>query len=205
MNPQTWWYLSRGSGIVAWVMLAATNLWGILLVTRMLKPVDRPAWLLDLHRWLGALAIITTGIHLGALVADNYAHFGWKEILVPNGCTGNCWPHASKTAAVTWGVIAMYIVIVVELSSLMMRKLPRKVWYSIHLFSYVAFFMATVHGALAGTDRGNTVYIATVGAVTGGVILALTARILHFRGKSRIRAEKAASPTNADVPDNPPA
>ena len=126
MNPQTWWYLSRGSGVVAWVMLAATNLWGILLVTRMLRAVDRPAWLLDLHRWLGALAILTTGIHLGALVADNYAHFGWKEILVPNGCVGNCWPHASKTAAVTWGVIAMYIVVVVELSSLMMRKLPRK-------------------------------------------------------------------------------
>ncbi len=194
MNPQTWWYLSRGSGIVAWVMLAATNLWGILLITRMLKPVDRPAWLLDLHRWLAALAIISLGIHLGGLVADNYAHFGWREIALPQSCNKTCWPAgASKAAAVTWGVIAMYIIIVVELSSLMMRKLPRKVWHGIHLFSYVAFLMATVHGILAGTDRGNIVYIATVSAMTGGVVLALIGRILHASGKSKIKKERASS------------
>ena len=194
MNPQTWWYLSRASGIVAWVMLAATNLWGILLITRMLKPVDRPAWLLDLHRWLAALAIISLGIHLGGLVADNYAHFGWREIMVPQSCGKTCWPaRGSKRSAVTWGVIAMYVIIVIELSSLMMRKLPRKVWHGIHLFSYVSFMMATVHGALAGTDGGNIVYIATVSAMTGGVVLALTGRILHASGKSKIKREKASS------------
>ena len=56
MNPQTWWYMTRASGMIAWLVLGATCLWGILLITRMLKPADRPAWLLDLHRWLGALA-----------------------------------------------------------------------------------------------------------------------------------------------------
>ena len=60
MNPQTFWFVSRASGMVAWIVLGATCLWGILLVTRMLKPADRPAWLLDLHRWLGALAVVTT-------------------------------------------------------------------------------------------------------------------------------------------------
>lgn len=194
MNPQTWWYLSRGSGIVAWVMLAATNLWGILLVTRMLKPVDRPAWLLDLHRWLAALTVITTGVHLGGLVADNYAHFGWREIALPQACQSECWPSgASKAAAVTWGVIALYILIVVQVSSLMMRKLPRKVWHAIHLLSYVTFFMATVHAVMAGTDRANIVFIATVSAMTGGIILAGVGRALHANGKSKIKREKANS------------
>ncbi|MEI7619309.1 MAG: ferric reductase-like transmembrane domain-containing protein [Actinomycetota bacterium] len=192
MNPQTWWYLSRGSGIVAWVMLAATNLWGILLVTRMLKPVDRPAWLLDLHRWLAALTVITTAVHLGGLVADNYAHFGWREIALPQACHRECWPSgASKAAAVTWGVIALYIIIVVQVSSLMMRKLPRKVWHGIHLLSYVAFFMATVHAVMAGTDRGNIVFIATVSAMTGGIALAGVGRALYANGKSKIKREKA--------------
>ena len=194
MNPQTWWYLSRGSGIVAWVMLAATNLWGILLVTRMLKPVDRPAWLLDLHRWLAALTVITTGVHLGGLVADNYVHFGWREIILPQACQSACWPSGgSKAAAVTWGVIALYILIVVQVSSLMMRKLPRKVWHTIHLFSYVSFFMATVHTVMAGTDRGNIVFIATVSAMPGGIILAGVGRALYANGKLKIKREKASS------------
>ena len=185
MSPQTWWYLSRASGIVAWVMLAATNLWGVLLVTRILKPVDRPAWLLDLHRWLGALAIVTTAIHLGGLAADSYAHFGWSETLLPNACTGRCWPNDSKTAAVTWGVLAMYFLVVVEVSSLLMRRLPRKLWHGIHLLSYVSFVMATVHGVLAGTDRANIVYIVTVSALSGALLLSLTGRILQTRTKWR--------------------
>ena len=87
MNPQTWWYMSRASGMVAWMVLGTTCLWGVLLTTRMLKPADRPAWLLDLHRWLAALAIVTTGMHLASLVADNYTYFGWRELFVPQAST----------------------------------------------------------------------------------------------------------------------
>ena len=185
MNEQTWWFMSRASGIVAWVILAITCLWGVLLITRMLKPADRPAWLLDLHRWLGALSIITTGVHLGTLVADNYVHFGWKEILVPQGSP---W----KTGPVTWGVIAFYLIVVIQLSSLMMRRLPRKLWHGIHLLSYVAFVMATVHGALAGTDRGNTVYVLVVGGLSSVVLLSTVARILQGQAKKQLKVERAA-------------
>ena len=48
MNEHSMWYLSRASGMVAWVVLGITCLWGILLVTRMLKPADRGLKLL--HR-----------------------------------------------------------------------------------------------------------------------------------------------------------
>jgi len=43
MNEHAMWYLSRASGMVAWIVLGITCLWGILLITRMLKPADRPA------------------------------------------------------------------------------------------------------------------------------------------------------------------
>ena len=82
-NPQFWWNLTRASGIVAWGLLTASALWGILLSTRLLKPYDRPAWLLDLHRWLGTLTIISVAIHLVALISDSYVHFGLVDVLVP--------------------------------------------------------------------------------------------------------------------------
>jgi len=176
VNPQTFWFVSRASGMVAWLVLGATCLWGILLITRMLKPADRPAWLLDLHRWLGALSIVTTVVHLLALVADNYVHFGWKEILLPN-------QSAWKTGPVTWGVVALYLLVVIQLTSLFMKKLPRKLWHSIHLTSYLLFAIATVHGIQAGTDRSNMVFIIVASGFTAVVLFAATARFLQARHK----------------------
>lgn len=182
MNEHTFWYLSRASGMVAWLVLAASCLWGILLITRMLKPADRPAWLLDLHRWLGALSIITTAVHMATLVGDNYVHFSWTELLVPQGSP---W----KTTAVTWGVLAFYVMVVVELTSLVMKKLPRKLWHGIHLLSYVLFGMATVHGLMAGTDADNKVFVLALTAVMAIVLFSLLARILQARAKRTIKAQ----------------
>ena len=156
----------------------ATCLWGILLVTRMLKPADRPAWLLDLHRWLGVLSIATVAAHLGALVADSnpYVYFGWRELFVPQA---SAW----RPVAITWGVIAFYILVVVQLTSLVMKKLPKRVWRSIHLTSYAMFVMATVHGFLAGADAKHLVFIVVASAGCGVLLFATVARVLQARAK----------------------
>jgi DMSO/TMAO reductase YedYZ heme-binding membrane subunit len=185
MNEQTWWFVSRASGMVAWVVLGATCLWGILLITRMLKPADRPAWLLDLHRWLGALAVATTLVHMAALVADNFVHFGWKELLVPNASP---W----KTGPVTWGIFAFYLLLIIEISSLLMKKMPRRLWHSIHLLSYVLFAIATVHGIQAGTDASNVMFIIIGSGGAAIVLFAGVARFLQARHKHMTKAEKAA-------------
>lgn len=175
MTEQGWWYLSRATGMVAWLLLGASCLWGILLVTRMLKQSGtRPAWLLDLHRWLGALAVITTIAHLLTLVADSYIYFGWKEILVPNGSP---W----KTGPVTWGVFAFYLLVIVEATSLVMKKLPKRLWRGIHLTAYLSFAMATVHGIAAGTDRSNIVYIVVASGGIAIMLFAVIARVLQAR------------------------
>lgn len=191
MTSQIWWFLSRGSGIVAWLTIAATNVWGIVMVTRIFRAA-RPAWMLDLHRWLGALAIITTAVHMGALVADSYVYFGWKQLFVPNGSD---W----KAAAVTWGVVAFYLMVVIQLTSLMMKRLPRRLWHSIHLLSYVLFACATVHAALAGTDRSNRVYVAAVVAVVAVVIGGVTLRVT--RQARRSRNARPASPVAEHAAD----
>ncbi len=126
MNEQFWWFLSRASGIVAWGLLCATIVWGILLSTRLMRQVDRPAWLLDLHKWFAALSIAGVAIHLAALVADSYVEFGWRELAIPMASTWQPGP-------VAWGIIATYFLIVIQLTSLLMKKLPRRFWYLITL------------------------------------------------------------------------
>ena len=186
MNEHSMWYLSRASGMIAWIVLGITCLWGILLITRMLKPADRPAWLLDLHRYLGVLSLVTVGAHMATLVGDNWVYFGWRELFVPQA---SVW----RTAAVTWGVLAFYLLMLIQLSSWVMKWLPRKLWHAIHLLSYVLFVMVTVHGFMAGSDSTNIVFFAVACGGIAILLFGFIARVLQSRAKKVQRAAANAA------------
>jgi DMSO/TMAO reductase YedYZ heme-binding membrane subunit len=159
MNEQLAWYLARASGVTASVLITLTVVWGLLFTSKVLAGRPRPAWLLDLHRFLGAAAMAFTALHIGSLVADTYVHFGAADILVPFATDWH-------PAAVALGIVALYLLLVIEVTSLFMRRLPRRVWHAIHLTSYLLFWLVAAHGATAGTDAGNRAY-------TGGSIVAI--------------------------------
>jgi predicted ferric reductase len=170
MTSQLWWYLARAAGIVSWALVAISVCWGLLLAGRPIpgRAVGwaRPHRLLDLHRYLGALAVVFTGIHVGALIADSYVHFDVVDVLVP---FASSW----RPGAVAWGVVAVWLLAAVELTSLAKRRLPRRVWHGVHLASYPLFAMATVHGLTAGSDAVNPVLrLAMVAA--GSAVVGLT-------------------------------
>lgn len=172
MSPQFWWYVTRASGIVAWLLLTASVLWGIVLSTKAFPEQRRPAWLLDLHRWLGGLTVSFVAVHLVALVADSYTSFGIVDLAVPFASN---W----KPGAVALGVVAAWGLLAVELTSLAMRRLPRKFWRAVHLTSYLVFWLATLHAAFAGTDRSQVLYQFT-GAVSIAVVAwAVVYRLIH--------------------------
>ena len=82
VSPHLAWYVAA-SGILAWLLLSASVIWGLLLSTHLLQRRPSPRWLLDLHRFLGGLAVTFVGVHVLGLVADNYIHFGVADVLVP--------------------------------------------------------------------------------------------------------------------------
>ena len=163
-----WWDIARASGLVAWLLLAASLVLGVVLSSKLLRR-PRPVLMLDLHRYLGGLAVTFVGVHLAALVADSFIHFGSAELLVPLAST---W----RPGAVAWGIVATYLLLAVEATSLLMRRLPRRGWYAVHLCSYALFALATVHGLLAGTDGTNPVV-----RWGGAVIVGLTVFLLVLR------------------------
>ena len=57
VTEQLWWHIARASGIAALALTAAAVIWGLLLSTRVLRGRPTPAWLLSMHRWLGALTV----------------------------------------------------------------------------------------------------------------------------------------------------
>jgi len=186
MNPQFWWYLTRASGIVAWIMLTLAVIWGILLSTQAFPEQRRPQWLLALHRWLAGLMLSFLAIHLVALVADSYVSFGLADIAIPYASD---W----KPGAVTLGTLGAWLLIAVQLTSLATRRLPRKFWRAVHLSSYVAFWLTSLHAAFAGTDATSWLYRGGAAASIIAVAWALMYRVANRRAVRRAaRAMQAA-------------
>jgi hypothetical protein len=174
MNSQIWWYVARASGIVAWLFLTASVLWGIVLSTDLFRAHRRPRWLLDLHRALAGLTVGFVAIHVGALIADNFVHFDLVDVLVPFASEWKPWPTAL-------GVIALWGLLAVEVTSLAMKHLPRRFWRAVHFTSYITFLLASLHGTFAGTDSSHLMYVATTLVTTGALVFAVSYRILARR------------------------
>lgn len=142
------WFVSRATGLMAWVLATTSILWGLALSTKLIRRKGVPAWLLALHTYLGTLTLVFTGVHLAALVADNYVHFGPSELFVP---MASGW----RPGAVTWGIVCFYLLVAVQVTSWLKSRLPRKLWHRIHLASLPLFVMGTVHGFQAGADKNH--------------------------------------------------
>ena len=184
MNGQLWWYMARSGGIVAWALMAGSVLWGLALSTKVTNGKPKPNWILDLHRFLGGMALFFTGIHVGSLVLDTYVHFGLVEVLVP--FTGTWHP-----AAVAWGVIGLYLLLAVELTSLARKRLSKRVWRMTHYLSFPLFFLTTIHALSAGTDRKTFLLLLTIAVATAMVTILTFVRL----GKAERRAERSTVAT----------
>jgi len=185
MNQHVWWYLARSSGIVALVLLVLSFVWGVLLTTRALRHIDRPAWLLDLHKWLAGTALVMTCLHLLGLLLDGYIDFGFTDLLVPGAA-------AYRPFAVAVGILSFYMLLAIQVTSFMRKRLSRGVWRAVHLLSYGLVWSAAIHAGLAGTDTVNRAYRSLALVLT---MVAVTATMLRIvtPGRSE-RARPSAGP-----------
>lgn len=145
--PWTWLGI-RASGVTAWGLLTAVVLWGLLLRTRLLGQGIKPPALLNMHRWLGALALTFLVIHLLLLLVDPVVAFSIPQLLIPGLAP---W----EPFAMSLGVIAMWLMISVSVVGRLRQRLGKngaKIFARTHLIAYSAWPLATAHYVLAGTD-----------------------------------------------------
>ncbi|MDD2818568.1 MAG: ferric reductase-like transmembrane domain-containing protein [Candidatus Nanopelagicales bacterium] len=173
MGETAWtWLAIRASGITAWGLLTAVVVWGILLRTRILGRAASPTRLLDLHRWLGALALSFLAIHMVFLLFDSYLTFTVAQILIPGLSSWN-------TFAVALGVIAFWFMIPVSIVGRLRPRLKNsgaKLFQQSHWLAYAAWPIATMHYILAGTDALASWSLALLIAGSALIVLGLMAR-----------------------------
>ena len=163
------WLVARSAGIVAWGLIVASMTWGLLMATRALGRKPSPAWMLAMHRWFGALGVIFTAVHVTAILLDRFVTLGVVDVLVP-------FASSYKTLPVALGVVGMYLLLAVQLTSLARARFSPKTWRSIHLLSYGLFALTTVHGLSAGTDThvvlssGAAFVVGAIAVFVGGTM-----------------------------------
>ena len=130
------------------------------------------------------------GVHVGAILLDTYTDFGITDVLVP--FTGSWHP-----AAVAWGIVGMYLLAAIEITSLLRHRLSKGAWHAVHLLSYFLFATTTVHMLTAGTDvralvASTAAVMLGVAAVFGSVALYVWR---HDTGEPRAVARSGRVPT----------
>ncbi len=164
------WYLVRSSGIVAYLLLSASTVWGLLLSTKLIASAVPPAITLAMHNYLSWLAIGTTAVHAGALLFDTYYTYTLAAILIP--FVGPYMP-----IWVGLGTLGFYIMLLTTLSFYFRKQIGQKRWRTLHYATFIGYIFATLHGVVAGTDAA---LLGTTFGMSGLLVLFLTLiRILN--------------------------
>lgn len=141
----TTWILLRAAGVGAYVMLFMAVAWGLVATTAVVtKRVSKPAANM-FHQFVATTGLVLLGVHMAILLIDAYMPFHILDLLVPMRST-------FRPVAITAGVLAMYAMVAIMVSSWIRKKLSTKVWRSIHLLAVPAFTLALAHGVFSGTD-----------------------------------------------------
>jgi hypothetical protein len=188
------WMLIRGTGLVAYVLLAASTIWGLLLSSKLLGPAVKAKGLTWLHEGLAVGSLIATGAHMFFLWTDDFIEFGPRELFVPGAST---W----EPLSVAFGIMAFYVAIVVSGSFYVKKWIGQAAWRSIHFLAFGTFAAAATHGIAAGTDTGQPIVLGMYGATVAIVVMLLVVRMVQETHESGPGDPPARPVENGPVED----
>lgn len=180
ITNKTSWYFTRSSGTVAYLLMAGSTIWGLLLSTKIIKEGVPAVLSLAMHNILSWLAIVLGGLHALALLFDSYYTYTLAHITIP-------FIGPYRPGWVALGIISFYLMFITSISFNFRKQIGQKRWRKLHYTTFLAFLMVTIHGVMAGTDSGNT-GMTLVYWGSGLLVLFLTNYRILATSKGRRRA-----------------
>jgi hypothetical protein len=177
------WMAIRGSGLIAYALLAGSTIWGLLISTNVpgravkAKPVS---WF---HESLAIGSLVATGIHMYFIFNHDFIDFGYRALFVPGA---SAW----RPLPVALGVVGFYMMFVITVSFYVKKWIGQNAWRAIHMASFGTFLGAALHGIFSGTDTANAAVTILYVASLAMVVMLMIIRI----------AQSVAPPTRAARP-----
>lgn len=173
------WYLMRGSGVTALLLLTGVVVLGILTSRKTSLPTLPRFATMSLHRSISMLALVFLVLHVITAVADPYAQVRLLDSAVPFLGT---W----RALMLGLGTLSLDILVALMVSSLLMRQISRRVWRTIHWFGYASWPLAFVHSLGTGSDTGTLWLRALAVAMFATICAALAYRLAPEDGQREL-------------------
>ena len=162
------WDTARAGGFASYALLTTAVALGLVLRNRWQSTRWPRLVTNELHGYVSLLALVFITVHVLAVVVDPFTHFGLASVLVP-------FATHYRTLWMSLGIVALYLLLAVWVSSRVRRWLGHRLWRQIHVLAFAVYTAATLHGLGTGSDTrtvwGAVVYAGSVGIV--GSLLAI--------------------------------
>jgi hypothetical protein len=171
-NGKELWYLTRGSGIVALLLLTTSVLLGVANTTRW-KSNRWPRFVIyGLHRNVTLLALTFTVVHVLTTIVDSFAPIGLVDAFVP-------FLSPYRPFWLGLGTVAFDLLLALILTTFLRRRIGTRAWRAVHWLAYAAWPVAMLHSLGTGSDarKGWLLFIGVACGAT--VLLAVIWRLLR--------------------------
>jgi methionine sulfoxide reductase heme-binding subunit len=190
-NARTLWYVTRGTGIVALLLLTASVLLGIGVALRWRGRSWPRFAVADTHRNLTLLSIAFVAVHVVTTVADGFAPISLSAAVLP-------FVSPYRPLWLALGTISFDLLLALVATSLARGRVSPRVWRLLHWLAYAAWPVALIHAFGTGSDARFGWFALLGFACLAAVTSAVFVRLLQMNGRHRIRL--AASVTALAVP-----
>lgn len=174
------WYISRSSAIAAYLLLFSIITWGLGMAIGFTYRFIDPARAWQIHQNMSISFGVLVVIHAFSLLFDKFMAFGFLDILVPMYAQ-------YKPVFLSFGIIGFYLLLLIIVTSLLIRLSKPRLWRFSHYLVYPLFFLATIHGLQLGTDS-STMVMKLIYGLAGSIVAVLIAyRFTLIMYKNRIK------------------
>jgi sulfoxide reductase heme-binding subunit YedZ len=169
-GPTAMWYLTRGTGTIALLLLTLSVVLGVANVRRV-RTESMPRFVWDaVHRNASLLAVAFVVVHIVTSLLDGFAPISLLDTVIP-------FTSAYRPVWLGFGAVAFDLLIAVAVTSLVRRRLGYRVWRAVHWAAYASWPVALIHGLGTGSDtKSGWMLVVTAGCVIA-VIVAVVARV----------------------------
>ncbi len=143
------WYMARSGGIVAYLLLWFSTVWGLTLSTKITDGLVPVTIAYGLHEFLSIGAVLFGLIHSLVLLGDGYINFNLFQLAIP-------FLSPYEPFWIGLGTITLYLTAALTISFYVRKQIGQKVWRNLHYLTFAAFGLALVHGLMAGSDSSLT-------------------------------------------------
>lgn len=148
LTGKTPWYISRSAGMVAYLLLTGSTIWGLLLSSKIIKEKIPAAISLAMHNMLSWMALSLAAVHGLVLLFDDYYSYTLRDLAIP-------FIGPYRPGWVGLGLISFYLSLLISVSFYFRKQISQKRWRALHYLTFVGFILVTFHGIMAGTDATN--------------------------------------------------